>query len=244
MSRPIQTILEERLAALPDVQAWVTRTFEAGEGHPELLRCLRRVAAMPPEATPRFAAFLHEYGSALRCREFLASPSSFERLTRFLAAGRHEEIREFKMWLRGDTAVDPAALRGLRGLRAGPSAAIAAAEEEERGKSPVRGELVLIPSGSYKRLVVVGGVYSPPKRAAIQESAGDIPVLYLSPDAEPRSIRQTLAKNDLVVINPTWNSHATTERVIAQCRANEITWVMVPFSGYKALANIAEQMQR
>ena len=69
-------------------------------------------------------------------------------------------------------------------------------------------------------------------------------MLFVHPDDDSRAIRQTLARNDLVLINPTYNSHSTSDRVIAQCRANDITWVMVPFFGYKAVANIAERMQR
>lgn len=244
LSTPVQAILHERLAATPEIQPWVTRVFEGNEGQAEIRRCLRRLASMPPEMTPRCAAFLHEYGEGSRCREFIAAPSAFERLTRFLGAGRHEEIREFKAWLRGSLRDEPIALRTLRGIRVSSSPVSAAAEAEDAEKTPERSELIFIPPGAYKRLVVIGGAYSPPKRAAIQEAGGDMPVLFLSPDDDPRSIRQTLAKDDLVVINTTRNSHSTSERVRAQCRANEITCILVRYSGYKAVAWIAERMQR
>lgn len=244
LSTPVQTILQERLAVTPELQGWVTGIFNGSEAHMEMRRCLRRLASMPPEVTPRLAAFLFEYGAEPRCREFFAAPSSFERLIRFLEAGRHEEIRGFKAWLRGSLVDEPIALQALRGFRAGPSFSSAAAEAEEAGKIPEHNELIFIPPGAYKRLVIVGGVYSHPKRAAIQEAAGEMPVLFISPDDDPRSIRQTLAKEDLVVINTTLNSHSTSERVRAQCRSNEITCILVRQSGYKAVARIAERLQR
>jgi hypothetical protein len=242
-STSLLTVLHERLFAEPDLQSWAAQVLEETAGQPEIRRSLRWLAAMPPALTPRLSAFLHEFSSAPRCAEFIASPRAFARLTDFLTAGRHEEIRELKSWLRGETDSDPIALPALRGRRSGGSAALEAAEAEDSGAESEQPQLILIPPGVYNRLVLMGGQYSPPKRAAIQEAAGDIPVLYLSPDDDPRSIRQTLVRGDLVVVNPTWNSHSATNRVLAQCRAQNITWIMLPRSGYQAVVHIAERIQ-
>jgi len=239
---PPRELLQERLSEYPDLARWVTHVFEVSEEQAPLLRSLRRLSALPSGHTLRLATFLRDFADSSRLEEFITSPAAFDRLAEFLLSGRHEDLRSLTGWLRGETSDDPPFLCHLRGLN--PAVGASSAKEAEVGEPSGFAERLTVPSGNHRRLVVIGGIYTPPKQAAINEAAGGIPVLFLSPDESPRTFRQTLNPNDLVVINTNWNSHAAFEAVINHCRGRGIPRMIVPHSGYKAIVHIAEQLQR
>ncbi|MFM1846756.1 MAG: hypothetical protein RL417_230 [Pseudomonadota bacterium] len=235
-------VLRERLAKNPALAEWVDGVLIAPPTAAVLQGCLRKLITLPPDTTPRIVGFLRTFTNSPRLLEFLESPAAFDRLTDFVLSGRHEDVRALSNWLRGDVENEPECLGHLRGLRrpVGSAAPTQASSADSGGIE----EVLSIPPGTHRRLVVIGGIYTPPKRAAIEEAGGSIPVIFLSPDDSPRTIRQTLMRHDLVAINPTWNSHATSERVMALCRAHNIPWMMVPFSGYEVVARLAERLNR